>query len=146
MKRDKTNLVHRDRTEVLLNACAGRQSVTLRTHLHPWKQSQVHAPVQALAAGSVIASAVLWVQSSRHPSLQLVLHGVELLAKSQVLALHRFVIIPDMLKNAPMFKRIDPKMKVRNVPVACRRHVQLGRLWWQRMRMLMHSAVFAEGA
>lgn len=24
----------------------------------------------------------------------------------------RFVIIPDMLKNAPMFKRIDPKMKV----------------------------------
>lgn len=25
---------------------------------------------------------------------------------------YRFVIIPDMLKNAPMFKRIDPKMKV----------------------------------
>ena len=27
---------------------------------------------------------------------------------------YRFVIIPDMLKNAPMFKRIDPKMKVRS--------------------------------
>lgn len=25
---------------------------------------------------------------------------------------HRFMIIPDMLKNAPMFKRIDPKHKV----------------------------------
>ena len=25
----------------------------------------------------------------------------------------RFVIIPDMLKNAPMFKRIDPKFRVR---------------------------------
>ncbi len=25
----------------------------------------------------------------------------------------RFVIIPDMLKNAPMFKRIDPKYRVR---------------------------------
>ena len=24
----------------------------------------------------------------------------------------RFMIIPDMLKNAPMFKRIDPKHKV----------------------------------
>lgn len=23
----------------------------------------------------------------------------------------RFLIIPDMLKNAPMFKRIDPKLK-----------------------------------
>lgn len=29
----------------------------------------------------------------------------------------RFVIIPDMLKNAPMFKRIDPKMKMKNVPM-----------------------------
>ncbi|KAL4425553.1 hypothetical protein ABPG75_009569 [Micractinium tetrahymenae] len=27
----------------------------------------------------------------------------------------RFVIVPDMLKNAPMFKRIDPKMKMKNV-------------------------------
>ena len=27
----------------------------------------------------------------------------------------RFVIVPDMLKNAPMFKRIDPKNKVKNV-------------------------------
>ena len=26
----------------------------------------------------------------------------------------RFLVIPDMLKNAPMFKRIDPKHKVRN--------------------------------
>ena len=26
----------------------------------------------------------------------------------------RFMIIPDMLKNAPMFKRIDPKHKVRS--------------------------------
>ncbi len=25
----------------------------------------------------------------------------------------RFMIIPEMLKNAPMFKRIDPKSKVR---------------------------------
>lgn len=24
----------------------------------------------------------------------------------------RFIIVPDMLKNAPMFKRIDPKFKV----------------------------------
>jgi len=29
----------------------------------------------------------------------------------------RFMIIPDMLKNAPMFKRIDPKLKNKNVPV-----------------------------
>jgi len=29
----------------------------------------------------------------------------------------RFVIIPDMLMNAPMFKRIDPKMKMKNVPM-----------------------------
>jgi small nuclear ribonucleoprotein D3 len=29
----------------------------------------------------------------------------------------RFVIIPDMLKNAPMFKRIDPKHKMKNVPM-----------------------------
>ena len=27
----------------------------------------------------------------------------------------RFVIVPDMLKNAPMFKRIDPKNKMKNV-------------------------------
>ncbi|KFM26368.1 Small nuclear ribonucleoprotein Sm D3 [Auxenochlorella protothecoides] len=27
----------------------------------------------------------------------------------------RFIIIPDMLKNAPMFKRIDPKNKMKNV-------------------------------
>lgn len=31
----------------------------------------------------------------------------------------RFVIIPDMLKNAPMFKRIDPKMKVRPFLLCC---------------------------
>ncbi|BDA42731.1 Small nuclear ribonucleoprotein Sm D3 [Coccomyxa sp. Obi] len=29
----------------------------------------------------------------------------------------RFVIIPDMLKNAPMFKRIDPKNKAKAVPM-----------------------------
>mmetsp|Transcript_20052 Transcript_20052/g.60619 ORF Transcript_20052/g.60619 Transcript_20052/m.60619 type:complete len:130 (+) Transcript_20052:236-625(+) len=29
----------------------------------------------------------------------------------------RFMIIPDMLKNAPMFKRIDPKHKAKNVAV-----------------------------
>jgi small nuclear ribonucleoprotein D3 len=29
----------------------------------------------------------------------------------------RFVIVPDMLKNAPMFKRIDPKNKMKNVPL-----------------------------
>lgn len=28
----------------------------------------------------------------------------------------RFVIIPDMLKNAPMFKRIDPKYRVSDLP------------------------------
>jgi hypothetical protein len=28
-------------------------------------------------------------------------------------ALIRFVIIPDILKNAPMFKRIDPKQVIR---------------------------------
>ena len=28
----------------------------------------------------------------------------------------RFVIIPDMLKNAPMFKRIDPKYRVSHIP------------------------------
>lgn len=28
----------------------------------------------------------------------------------------RFMIIPDMLKNAPMFKRIDPKHKVGCMP------------------------------
>lgn len=33
----------------------------------------------------------------------------------------RFVIVPDMLKNAPMFKRIDPKNKMKNVA--------LGK-WW----------------
>jgi small nuclear ribonucleoprotein D3 len=27
----------------------------------------------------------------------------------------RFVIVPDMLKNAPMFKRIDPKNKMSKV-------------------------------
>lgn len=27
----------------------------------------------------------------------------------------RFIIVPDMLKNAPMFKRIDPKNKMKNV-------------------------------
>jgi len=27
----------------------------------------------------------------------------------------RFVIVPDILKNAPMFKRIDPKNKMKNV-------------------------------
>ena len=27
----------------------------------------------------------------------------------------RFVIVPDMLKKAPMFKRIDPKHKMKNV-------------------------------
>lgn len=29
----------------------------------------------------------------------------------------RFVVVPDMLKNAPMFKRIDPKNKMKNVPL-----------------------------
>ncbi|KAK9816640.1 hypothetical protein WJX72_003149 [[Myrmecia] bisecta] len=29
----------------------------------------------------------------------------------------RFIIVPDMLKNAPMFKRIDPKHKLKNVPM-----------------------------
>lgn len=29
----------------------------------------------------------------------------------------RFVIVPDMLKNAPMFKRIDPKHKSKNMPM-----------------------------
>ena len=33
----------------------------------------------------------------------------------------RFVIVPDMLKNAPMFKRIDPKNKMKNVALGeCR--------------------------
>ncbi|GMH35836.1 hypothetical protein BSKO_03704 [Bryopsis sp. KO-2023] len=27
----------------------------------------------------------------------------------------RFIIVPDMLKNAPMFKRIDPKNKHKNI-------------------------------
>ncbi|KDD72703.1 hypothetical protein H632_c2999p0 [Helicosporidium sp. ATCC 50920] len=27
----------------------------------------------------------------------------------------RFMIVPDMLKNAPMFKRIDPKGKLKNM-------------------------------
>jgi len=30
----------------------------------------------------------------------------------------RFVVVPDMLKNAPMFKRIDPKFKNKNLPMA----------------------------
>ncbi|KAK9826754.1 hypothetical protein WJX81_005808 [Elliptochloris bilobata] len=29
----------------------------------------------------------------------------------------RFMIIPDMLKNAPMFKRIDPKHKTKAAPM-----------------------------
>jgi len=29
----------------------------------------------------------------------------------------RFVIIPDMLKNAPMFKRIDPKYRTKSTPM-----------------------------
>ncbi|MEW5305828.1 MAG: hypothetical protein WDW38_000170 [Sanguina aurantia] len=29
----------------------------------------------------------------------------------------RFMIVPDMLKNAPMFKRIDPKYKKKSVPM-----------------------------
>lgn len=29
----------------------------------------------------------------------------------------RFIIVPDMLKNAPMFKRIDPKNKGKNLPM-----------------------------
>eukprot|EP00891_Asterochloris_glomerata_P007859 jgi/Astpho2/7859/fgenesh1_pm.00117_%23_25_t len=29
----------------------------------------------------------------------------------------RMVVIPDMLKNSPMFKRIDPKNKMKNVPM-----------------------------
>jgi len=37
-------------------------------------------------------------------------------------ALIRFVIIPDILKNAPMFKRIDPKQ----VGVVCVRGVLSG--------------------
>jgi small nuclear ribonucleoprotein D3 len=32
----------------------------------------------------------------------------------------RFMIIPDMLKNAPMFKRIDPKHKVLPDPIGTR--------------------------
>ncbi|PRW59229.1 Small nuclear ribonucleo Sm D3 [Chlorella sorokiniana] len=49
----------------------------------------------------------------------------------------RYVIVPDMLKNAPMFKRIDPKMKMKNVAlgvggrgraVADRANRQVGRI------------------
>jgi small nuclear ribonucleoprotein D3 len=49
----------------------------------------------------------------------------------------RYVIVPDMLKNAPMFKRIDPKMKMKNVAlgvggrgraVADRANRQVGRM------------------
>ena len=29
----------------------------------------------------------------------------------------RLVIVPDMLKNAPMFKRIDPKYKAKTMPM-----------------------------
>ncbi len=29
----------------------------------------------------------------------------------------RFMIVPDMLKNAPMFKRIDPKYKGKALPM-----------------------------
>jgi small nuclear ribonucleoprotein D3 len=29
----------------------------------------------------------------------------------------RFIVIPDMLKNAPMFKRIDPRHKNKNLPM-----------------------------
>lgn len=29
----------------------------------------------------------------------------------------RFIIVPDMLKNAPMFKRIDPKSKAKGMPL-----------------------------
>mmetsp|Transcript_12375 Transcript_12375/g.26729 ORF Transcript_12375/g.26729 Transcript_12375/m.26729 type:complete len:124 (-) Transcript_12375:760-1131(-) len=29
----------------------------------------------------------------------------------------RFIIVPDMLKNAPMFKRIDPKHKGKAIPM-----------------------------
>lgn len=29
----------------------------------------------------------------------------------------RFVIVPDILKNAPMFKRVDPKNKGKNLPM-----------------------------
>lgn len=29
----------------------------------------------------------------------------------------RFFIVPDMLKNAPMFKRIDPKNKGKAIPM-----------------------------
>jgi len=29
----------------------------------------------------------------------------------------RFIIVPDMLKNAPMFKRIDPKYKNKALPM-----------------------------
>lgn len=27
----------------------------------------------------------------------------------------RFIVVPDLLKNAPMFKRIDPRNKMKNV-------------------------------
>ena len=33
----------------------------------------------------------------------------------------RMVVIPDMLKNSPMFKRIDPKNKVRQHPFCLQR-------------------------
>jgi small nuclear ribonucleoprotein D3 len=29
----------------------------------------------------------------------------------------RYIVVPDMLKNAPMFKRIDPKYKHKNLPM-----------------------------
>lgn len=35
-----------------------------------------------------------------------------LLQQMETMHACRFMIIPDMLKNAPMFKRIDPKLKV----------------------------------
>ena len=41
-------------------------------------------------------------------------------ASREMLMVDRFMIIPEMLKNAPMFKRIDPKSKVRGNRAALR--------------------------
>lgn len=39
----------------------------------------------------------------------------------------RFLILPDMLKNAPMFKRVDPKIKGRGAGIAALGPVGRGR-------------------
>lgn len=97
--------------------CAGRTDIPLGSHVHPRQPNQVR--VVLLAHSRTHCPRMQNDDSHDHAKWSRASQAdtgcvaEDAPISDMWLCVNRFMVIPEMLKNAPMFKRIDPKSKVR---------------------------------